>query len=92
MQEQLDQHQEAGDECSDKRQVLFCPILGCGYLTDGGYKEWREHMITANHYQEETAEKDQKENLEKLISRPIATRKVSVKVPKFTETDFKVSL
>ena len=27
VQEQLDQHQEAGDECSDKRQVLFCPIL-----------------------------------------------------------------
>lgn len=92
VQEQLDQHQEAGDECSDKRQVLFCPILGCGYLTDGGYKEWREHMITANHSQEETAEKEtKKENLEKLISRPIATRKVSVKVPKFTETDFKVS-
>ena len=66
MQEQLDQHQEAGDECSDKRQVLFCPILGCGYLTDGGYKEWREHMITANHYQEETAEKRPKGKLGKV--------------------------
>ncbi|CAX42694.1 conserved hypothetical protein [Candida dubliniensis CD36] len=88
VQEQLDQHREVGDECTDKRQVLFCPILGCGYLTDGGYKEWREHMITTGHSQEEI---EVKENLEKLVSRPIATRKVSVKIPKFTETDFKVS-
>lgn len=32
-------------KCSTRRQVFLCPILGCDYMTDGGYREWREHVL-----------------------------------------------
>ncbi|EGW31256.1 uncharacterized protein SPAPADRAFT_51283 [Spathaspora passalidarum NRRL Y-27907] len=35
--------------CSAKKQVLLCPMLGCGYMTDGGYLEWRQHFISSMH-------------------------------------------
>ncbi|RLV93833.1 hypothetical protein JA1_002217 [Spathaspora sp. JA1] len=40
---------QASSTCSGQNQVLVCPMLGCGYLTDGGYLEWRHHFISAMH-------------------------------------------
>lgn len=36
--------------CSHRKQVLLCPILGCGYMTDMGFLEWRKHFIEAKHH------------------------------------------
>lgn len=36
--------------CSSKKQVLICPMLGCGYMTDMGYLEWRSHFIMEKHH------------------------------------------
>lgn len=38
--------------CSTKIPVLVCPVLGCGYMTDCGYEEWKAHMISAGHIYE----------------------------------------
>ncbi|CCG23495.1 hypothetical protein CORT_0D06610 [Candida orthopsilosis Co 90-125] len=46
--EDLTKHKQSG-KCSFQTQIIFCPILGCGYMTDGGYKEWRNHLIDAGH-------------------------------------------
>ncbi|CAR65676.1 DEHA2D15642p [Debaryomyces hansenii CBS767] len=43
-------HQNAPNECSYKKQVLICPMLGCGYMTDMGYLEWRSHFIEKKHH------------------------------------------
>ncbi|EEQ37886.1 hypothetical protein CLUG_02009 [Clavispora lusitaniae ATCC 42720] len=46
-------HQEAyPHECSARRQVLLCPILGCDFMTDEGYKEWKDHV--SGHEREQT--------------------------------------
>lgn len=37
-------------ECLTKRQVLVCPMLGCGYMTDEGYIAWRRHFIIERHH------------------------------------------
>ncbi|CUM47752.1 uncharacterized protein AC631_01699 [Debaryomyces fabryi] len=42
--------QNAPRECSCKKQVLICPILGCGYMTDMGYLEWRSHFVEKMHH------------------------------------------
>ncbi|KAI5967344.1 hypothetical protein CANMA_003164 [Candida margitis] len=44
----LMKHKQSGT-CSLQTQIIFCPILGCGYMTDGGYDEWRAHLIDAGH-------------------------------------------
>lgn len=36
--------------CSSKRQVLLCPMLGCGFMTDEGYLSWRNHFIDTKHF------------------------------------------
>ncbi|KAI5953199.1 hypothetical protein KGF54_002570 [Candida jiufengensis] len=33
--------------------ILFCPILGCGFLTDGGFNEWKDHLFQADHIEYE---------------------------------------
>lgn len=44
-------HQKnAPSECSCKKQVLICPMLGCGYMTDMGYLEWRSHFLEKMHH------------------------------------------
>ncbi|KAG5418099.1 hypothetical protein I9W82_004428 [Candida metapsilosis] len=48
----LNKHKQAG-KCNSQSQIIFCPILGCGYMTDGGYQEWRSHLIDAGHSQVE---------------------------------------
>ncbi|ODV81526.1 uncharacterized protein CANTADRAFT_110899 [Suhomyces tanzawaensis NRRL Y-17324] len=46
----LRKHQmDSLSDCSCKKQVLVCPLLGCGYMTDGGYLEWRTHFIDLGH-------------------------------------------
>lgn len=42
--------QNAPNKCSYKKQVLICPMLGCGYMTDMGYLEWRSHFIEKKHH------------------------------------------
>ena len=42
--------QNSPNECSYKKQVLICPMLGCGYMTDMGYLEWRSHFIDKKHH------------------------------------------
>lgn len=37
-------HHENPNQCSSRRQVLLCPILGCDFMTDGGGEEWRDHV------------------------------------------------
>lgn len=47
----LDYHQSQFPRlCSHRKQVLLCPILGCGYMTDMGFLEWRKHFIEARHH------------------------------------------
>lgn len=47
----LAKHQENHPfDCSSKKQVLLCPMLGCGYMTDIGYLEWRSHFIEQQHH------------------------------------------
>ncbi|CCE79219.1 Piso0_001270 [Millerozyma farinosa CBS 7064] len=47
----LDYHQSQFPRlCSHRKQVLLCPILGCGYMTDMGFLEWRKHFIEAKHH------------------------------------------
>ncbi|SGZ58268.1 CIC11C00000000257 [Sungouiella intermedia] len=42
---QLVEHQQKyPHQCSTRRQVLLCPILGCDYMTDCGGEEWRDHV------------------------------------------------
>lgn len=41
---QLVSHHENPNQCSSRRQVLLCPILGCDFMTDGGGEEWRDHV------------------------------------------------
>ncbi|KAI5959057.1 uncharacterized protein KGF55_005547 [Candida pseudojiufengensis] len=55
----LENHKTKGD-CYYGKILLFCPILGCGYLTDGGFEEWRDHLFQAKHL-EYDEEKDEKE-------------------------------
>ncbi|KAK6460714.1 hypothetical protein DFJ63DRAFT_315374 [Scheffersomyces coipomensis] len=38
------------DACSHKKRVLMCPLLGCGFLTEDGYLEWRAHFIKEKHH------------------------------------------
>lgn len=48
-------HQEGHPRgCSTRKQVFACPILGCDFLTDEGYAEFREHVIGHNGKKEET--------------------------------------
>lgn len=43
--DQLAEHQSKfPQECSIRKQVLLCPILGCDFMTDDGFKEWRTHV------------------------------------------------
>ncbi|KAK6200453.1 uncharacterized protein RJT21DRAFT_44220 [Scheffersomyces amazonensis] len=46
-------HQQE-NSCSSKKQVLMCPLLGCGFLTEDGYLEWRAHFIKENHHLQPT--------------------------------------
>lgn len=46
----LREHQTQMSLCSSKRQVLICPLLGCGYMTEQGYLEWRSHFIERKHH------------------------------------------
>lgn len=57
--EDLIKHQQRG-ECNCQTQIIFCPILGCGYMTDGGYEEWRNHLIDAGHCQIEHTRDDKR--------------------------------
>lgn len=41
-------------KCSTRRQVLVCPILGCEYMTDESYKEWRNHVLLHQESQNDT--------------------------------------
>lgn len=43
--------------CSAKRQVLLCPLLGCGFMTDEGYLSWRNHFIEEGHCREHVSSK-----------------------------------
>ncbi|CAK7901898.1 hypothetical protein CAAN1_06S06414 [[Candida] anglica] len=52
--------------CSSKKQVLICPVLGCGYITDEGYLQWREHFITAKHHHHASAVKSPTEGARSL--------------------------
>lgn len=45
----LNNHNLKFNDCSSKIPVLFCPILGCGFMTDCGYQDWKNHMIDSNH-------------------------------------------
>ncbi|CAH2355078.1 hypothetical protein CLIB1423_21S01332 [[Candida] railenensis] len=44
-------------KCSHKRQVLLCPLLGCGFMTDEGYLSWRNHFIEEGHCREYVSSK-----------------------------------
>lgn len=46
----ISHQQNAPSECSCKTQVLICPMLGCGYMTDMGYLEWRSHFLEKMHH------------------------------------------
>ena len=49
--EDLSEHENAEtSQCSWRTQVLLCPLLGCGYITEGGYLEWRAHFIKQGHH------------------------------------------
>lgn len=48
--EDLHLHQANTKCCSSKKKVLICPMLGCGYMTDVGYLEWRSHFIEKKHH------------------------------------------
>lgn len=37
-------HEKYPSQCSTRRQVLLCPILGCHFMTDGGGEEWKIHV------------------------------------------------
>lgn len=51
---ELNYHQENYPfKCSKKVQVYVCPVLGCGFMTDEGYLQWRHHFIDKNHCQGE---------------------------------------
>ncbi|KAI5965441.1 hypothetical protein KGF57_000707 [Candida theae] len=53
--EDLIKHRSSG-KCNSQSQIIFCPILGCGYMTDGGYEDWRGHLINAGHCESEPHE------------------------------------
>lgn len=44
--EQLHQHRNGGSLCSAKRQVLYCPVLGCEYISEESYEAFLEHVST----------------------------------------------
>lgn len=44
----LHRHQDL-DECSHRRQIFACPILGCNFNCEGKYLAWRKHIIDAKH-------------------------------------------
>ncbi|RCK54982.1 hypothetical protein Cantr_04664 [Candida viswanathii] len=92
--EELEEHKMRLDDCSAKSLVLLCPILGCGYMTDCGYADWRIHMIELGHAvpvptipgdtigAAGTVKQEKRTRSALEIS-----RKVNVGVPKFKETD-----
>ncbi|CUM64380.1 uncharacterized protein PRCAT00001982001 [Priceomyces carsonii] len=54
--ESLFEHQkEYPLRCSCKDQVFVCPVLGCGFMTDEGYLEWRMHFIKEGRHNESMA-------------------------------------
>lgn len=97
----LNEHKLKLDDCSIKKLVLFCPILGCGYMTDCGYNDWRNHMIESNHALLPSStltnvkDKDDDDN-ERVRGRgrivENRTRHVNVDVPKFTNLEKKIDL
>lgn len=38
------EHQKRHTECSSKRQILRCPVLGCDYITEESYGDFLEHV------------------------------------------------
>lgn len=47
--ESLKAHREASPrECSALIQVLMCPILGCAFMTEDGFSDWRDHVESHN--------------------------------------------
>lgn len=47
--EQLTEHHKRyPKECSTRRQILLCPLLGCAFMTDDGFEEWKAHVNTHN--------------------------------------------
>ncbi|RCK67062.1 hypothetical protein Cantr_02417 [Candida viswanathii] len=92
--QELEEHKMKLDDCSAKSLVLFCPILGCEYMTDCGYADWRTHMIEQGHavpvppipgdtiVTAGTVKQEKRTRIALEVS-----RKVNVGVPKFKETD-----
>lgn len=50
MDEWQDHKQRYPLHCSYKKQVHVCPVLGCGFMTEDGYKHYRQHFIDAEHH------------------------------------------
>lgn len=47
----LTMHEQAApQQCSSRKQVYLCPMLGCGYMVEGNYLEFRQHFIDAEHH------------------------------------------
>lgn len=42
--EQLARHREQYPRECCRRQVLLCPLLGCEFMTDEGFAEWKTHV------------------------------------------------
>lgn len=52
--------------CSAKRQVLSCPILGCTFMTDVSFEDYRVHMTS--HHMRENPGKCHLESIEADVS------------------------
>jgi hypothetical protein len=48
--DELKRHLSSGRHHSHRQQVIICPVLGCGFMTENGYMEWRSHYIEAKHH------------------------------------------
>lgn len=48
--EQLARHREKYPRECCKRQVLLCPLLGCEFMTDEGFGEWKTHVDSHEKY------------------------------------------
>lgn len=56
-------------KCSYKKQVHLCPLLGCGFMTDEGYLQWRQHFIDEMHHIDPRFKQKERRNvLKQLIS------------------------
>lgn len=53
-------------KCSYKKQVRLCPLLGCGFMTDEGYLQWRQHFVDEKHHIDPRFKRN------KMLSRQVA--------------------